>query len=45
MSRYVGAIVENWAVTRTKTPSMTAQRRGSLTRSWDKAVARSFGWA
>jgi glycerol kinase len=35
---------QNWAVTRTWTPAMTADRRLALTRSWDKAVARSFGW-
>jgi glycerol kinase len=35
----------NWAVTRTWTPAMDAERRAALIRSWDKAVARSFGWA
>jgi glycerol kinase len=35
----------NWAVTRTWTPAMDADRRAALIRSWDKAVARSFGWA
>jgi glycerol kinase len=36
---------QNWAVTRTWTPAMAPERRAALIRSWDKAVARSFGWA
>jgi glycerol kinase len=35
---------QNWAVTHTWTPALSAERRVALTRSWDKAVARSFGW-
>ena len=35
----------NWAVARTWTPSLDADRRGALAGSWKKAVERSFGWA
>jgi glycerol kinase len=36
---------DNWAVTRTWTPSMSEDRRAMLTAAWHKAVERSFGWA
>jgi glycerol kinase len=36
---------DNWAVTRTWTPSMGEDRRAMLTAAWHKAVERSFGWA
>ena len=35
----------NWAVARTWTPTMAADRRAVLAGSWKKAVERSFGWA
>ena len=35
----------NWAVARTWTPSLDANRRAALAGSWKKAVERSFGWA
>ena len=35
----------NWAVARTWTPTMDADRRAVLAGSWKKAVERSFGWA
>jgi glycerol kinase len=38
-------LVRNWGVTHTWTPTMTQDRRASLTRSWHKAVTRSFDWA
>jgi glycerol kinase len=34
----------NWAVAETWEPSMTAERRGVLAASWEKAVGRSLGW-
>jgi glycerol kinase len=37
-------LVRNWGVTRTWTPSMSQDRRASLTASWHKAVTRSFDW-
>jgi glycerol kinase len=38
-------LVSNWGVARRWEPDMTATRRAALTASWNKAVARSFGWA
>ena len=35
----------NWAVTREWTPSMSDERRNTLTAGWRKAVEKSFGWA
>ncbi|HUB12913.1 MAG TPA: glycerol kinase GlpK [Acetobacteraceae bacterium] len=35
----------NWAVTKTWTPSMPAERRAALVAGWRKAVDRSFGWS
>lgn len=35
----------NWAVAERWTPTMTADRREALLRSWQKAVGRSFDWA
>jgi len=34
----------NWAVTKTWTPAMPAERRTALAAGWHKAVERSFGW-
>lgn len=38
-------LVANWEVARRWTPSMSAERREHLLRSWRKAVERSIGWA
>jgi glycerol kinase len=35
----------NWAMARTWTPSMAADRRTALAGSWNKAVERSLGWS
>jgi glycerol kinase len=35
----------NWAVARTWSPAMPAQRRGELAASWHKAVERSLNWS
>src|SRR5262249_23458125 len=35
----------NWSVTHTWTPSMQDERRGSLVKSWRKAVGRALDWA
>jgi glycerol kinase len=34
----------NWSVNRTWTPSMTADRRERMYRTWKKAVTRTFDW-
>ena len=38
-------LVRNWGVTHTWTPAMAEVRRATLTKSWHKAVSRSFDWA
>jgi glycerol kinase len=38
-------LVRNWAITQTWEPTMTAERRSALVKSWRKAVGRSFDWA
>jgi glycerol kinase len=35
----------NWAVTKTWTPSMPADKRDALAARWHKAVERSFAWS
>ncbi len=37
-------LAENWAVDRRWQPQMGQKQRRALTRSWRKAVKRSFGW-
>ena len=38
-------VLQNWAVDRTFTPSITAAARDEKVRGWKNAVGRSFGWA
>ncbi len=38
-------LLHHWGVTRLWSPKMPPERRAALTRSWRKAVERSFGWA
>jgi glycerol kinase len=38
-------LVRNWGVTRTWSPSMSDDRRATLTAAWHKAVRRTFDWA
>ncbi|MBV8702421.1 MAG: glycerol kinase GlpK [Acetobacteraceae bacterium] len=42
--RGLDEVREHWDTARTWTPSMDAARREALTRSWRRAVTRSFGW-
>ena len=42
--RSVEDLKRNWGIARTWTPRMDKQERGRLYASWQKAVARSFGW-
>ena len=37
-------LVRNWRVARRWEPDMAAERRNTLTGSWNKAVVRSFDW-
>ena len=38
-------LVRNWGITHTWAPVMADDRRATLTKSWRKAVSRSFDWA
>ncbi len=40
-----GDVADNWAVGHRWHPQMGEDRRAQLTAAWDKAVARSLGWA
>jgi len=42
--RGLDEVREHWDTARTWTPSMDAAQREALTRSWRRAVTRSFGW-
>jgi glycerol kinase len=42
--RSTAELTENWGVDHRWHPKMTAKTRKALTRSWDKALARSFDW-
>jgi glycerol kinase len=38
-------LLHHWGVTRLWSPKMPPERRAALSKSWRKAVERSFGWA